>query len=382
MKNILDKDFKGKRVIIRTDFNVPVEDGIVREDFRIVASIPTIKYIADRGGKILIVSHRGRPEGVDESLSLKPIAQHLASLLGEQIDFFDNMEAVKANMQDMTEKSISILENIRFEKGETEGSKDLAKSLASIADVYVNDAFAVSHRKHTSVYELPKLVKESYYGILFNKEVKSLNSLRGSENHPILFIMGGAKAKSKVTIIDEMKDKVDMFCFGGVLANEMLLSKGVNVGKSLITEDEEVQKYLESIKMDESKVCLPIDFVVSKDKAGDTGKTIKHKEEIEDDDMILDIGPETVDLFASHIVKAKTIFFNGPLGYIEDDDFEFGTMRVLDSFKRSQAEITAGGGESILAIDMARIRSRIDHLSTGGGAMLEYIASGKLECME
>ncbi len=377
MKNVLNKDFDGKVVLLRTDFNVPIENGSIKEDFRIVASIPTIKYISEERGKVLIISHMGRPEGRDESLSLRPVSDYLSFLLGEEILFFSNVQDAIDGVSKMDNGSIAILENIRFEKGETDCSEELAIKLASCADIYVNDAFAVSHRKHMSVYELPKLL-ESYYGILFDREIKNLDSLRESENHPVIFIMGGAKAKSKVYIIEEMKDRVDQFCFGGVLANEILLSKGFNVGRSLITDDMEVQKYLSSLSIDEKKICLPIDFVVSQDKEGNTGKTIKYINEIEDEDMILDVGPETVDLFATHIVKAKTIFFNGPLGYIEDEDFDFGTIRVLDSFKRSKADITAGGGESILAIDMAGIRSRIDHLSTGGGAMLEYIAKGSL----
>ncbi|MYE38586.1 MAG: phosphoglycerate kinase [Candidatus Spechtbacteria bacterium SB0662_bin_43] len=381
MKYIRNKEIQGKKIILRTDFNVPVANGSIKEDFRIVACIPTIEYIVENGGTVLIVSHRGRPEGVDSSLSLEPIATHLSTLLDAPVSFFRTTDDAKKGMSGMKQGGIAVLENIRFDEREEKNSGELAVELAALGDVFVNDAFAVSHRKHTSVVALPKRM-ESYAGLLFQREIDALSSLRHSHRKPVVFIMGGAKARSKIRMIEALQGAVSHFCFGGVLANEILVSHGIDVGKSVITEDAEVQNYLASMRVPREKIILPVDFVVSPDMEGKGGKTIKMIDEIQGSDMILDIGPQTVDVFATHIINAKTVFFNGPLGYIEDDDFDFGTLRVIDSFRRSNAEITVGGGESIFALDMAKARGAVDHISTGGGAMLEYLADGTLPGIE
>lgn len=381
MRYIRGKEIQGKKIILRTDFNVPVENGVIKEDFRIVACIPTIEYVVENGGTVFIVSHRGRPQGKDASFSLKPIADYLSSLLDTPVAFFATIDDAKKGISSMKEGGIAMLENIRFDAREEKNSSELASDLAALGDMFVNDAFAVSHRKHTSVVALPKRM-ESYAGLLFQREIDSLGALRTSHQKPVVFVMGGAKAKSKIRMIEALQDIVSFFCFGGVLANEILVSRAVDIGKSIITDDTEVQDYLASINVPREKIILPVDFVVSPDMRGDGGKTIKFMDEIQGEDMILDIGPQTVDTFATHIINAKTVFFNGPLGYIEDDDFDFGTLRVIDSFRRSNAEITVGGGESIFALDMAKARGAVDHISTGGGAMLEYLADGTLPGIE
>ncbi len=381
MKSIRDKDFNGKKVLMRVDFNVPVDGEVVKEDFRIAACVPSIEYIRNRGGIIILVSHRGRPKGRDNSLSLRPVARHLASLINSEVIFFDDIAAAKRDLSSLKKGDVAMLENIRFEKGEEECSPDLARELASLRDIFVNEAFAVSHRKHASVYTLPKL-SISYAGLLFKKEIYALDSLLSSKRRPIVFILGGAKASSKIKIIESARDLVDTFCVGGVLANEIFAARGMNIGLSVVSDDKDFREYVRSIDHKDKKVVLPLDVVVSPDIDGDGGKEIKMIEEIEDDDMILDIGPQTVDVFANHIIGAKIVFWNGPLGRIEDDDFDFGTLRVIDSFNRSDAEITVGGGDAIMALDMAKARSSVDHISTGGGSTLLYLAERSLPGIE
>lgn len=380
MKLIRDAEVGGKRVIVRVDFNVSVTDGVVDDDFRITASIPTISLLRERGAKIILLSHRGRPQGQDASLSLRPIAAHLSKLLGSPVIFFEDFQAALEGVEEMEEGDIALLENVRFEAGEEEASEAFAGRLAQLGTLYVNDAFAVSHRKHASVFVLPHLL-DSYAGLLLASEVEALDAIRSSHSRPTVLLLGGAKVESKVRVVEGLLDSVDAVCVGGIAANSILAARGVDVGASLI-ENGEIAEYIRSLDLPSDKVLLPVDAVVS--ASIDDASSIREVavQDVRKNDMILDIGPQTVELFSRAMASAKTIFWNGPMGRFETDAFAGGTRALIEMLAKADARVVVGGGDVMAAIDEMGAREAVDYASTGGGAMLEYLAQGTLPGIE
>jgi phosphoglycerate kinase len=380
MRSIRDADVQGKRVLLRVDFNVPVTDGAVEDDFRITASIPTITLLRDKGAKVVLLSHRGRPDGPDEALSLRPIARYLAKALDAPVTFFEDFQAAQEGVTSMENGDVALLENLRFERGEEEASEPYARRLAMLGTIYVNDAFAVSHRRHASIFILPHLL-DSYAGLLLQEEVLALDTIRTAESRPTVLLLGGGKVESKARVMEGLLERVDAVCVGGITANSILAATGTNVGASII-ENGEVADYIRSLELPKDKVFLPVDAIVASSVDDASGARAVAIQDVGENDLILDIGPQTVALFAETIRSAKTIFWNGPMGLFEKDAFAGGTNALIEALTAHDARVVVGGGDVMTAIDKVGARGSIDYASTGGGAMLEYLAQGTLPGIE
>jgi len=400
MKTIKEiKNLKNKKVLVRVGFNVPVgDDGIVdeKEDWRIRAALPMIEYLLEKEAKIILISHLGRPEGnqeitlnvaVDSRLrgndniakySLKPVANRLGKLLNCEIKFIDDCigNGVKRAVEKMQAGEIVLLENLRFYKEEKENNEEFAKELAGLADIYVNNAFSVSHRKHVSVHAITKFLP-SYAGLLLEKEVKLLSEAIHNSKRPATIIIGGAKAKTKLPVIKFVMDKFDYILVGGVVANVILKAKGIDTGRSLLgdVDFEEARK----IDLDNNKLYIPFDVIVcnSKIKRAELSSVGKIG-----DERILDIGPDTEELFSKIIADSKTIIWNGPMGKFENEDFLSGTKKVAEAVVRSKGYKIIGGGDTIAALDQLGYLDDIDYVCTGGGAMLMFLSGEKLPGIE
>lgn len=377
IKKLRDANIDQKKVILRTDFNVPILDGAIEDSFRIDACLPTLKYLIDNNAVTFIVSHIGRPSGRDKSMSLKPIADYLEKKLNQNIYFFSSLDNALHEFEKLSPKDVAVIENIRFEAGETDGSSQLAEKIASIGDIFVNDAFAVSHREHTSVFLVPKLLP-SYLGLLMDEEVKMLDRIRLSHKDHVVFIMGGSKVQSKVRIIAGLMDIIDKVCLGGVVANVLLEEQKYNIGNSYIDDENSLKEYLKTVSLPEQKILLPCDVVVSSDEEGKSGISIKMIKDVQEKDIILDIGPKTVQEYVKNIMHAQVIFWNGPMGKFEIEEFSEGTKAIIDAFYKTDAEVIVGGGDAISALDHYNARDAVAHICTGGGAMLKYLAEGSL----
>lgn len=380
MKTIDKLNIKpGTRVLLRTDFNVSIENGKIMDDFRIRASLPTIQYLQDKEAKIIIISHLGRPKGKEKSLSLAPVAEQLEKLLNTNVLFLKDYIEAKKDILKMKNGSVILMENLRFEKGELSGDKNFAKDLAEFADVYVNDAFGVAHRKHASLYALPSLLP-AVAGLLLQKEVEVLNEVIKNPIRPLIFIIGGAKVETKLKSLVKIINKIDGVCIGGLLANSILAARGIAVGKSRL--DKNILKYIDGINLTDTKFHLPLDVVVSLDDTGKSFSRIAAVGDVREDEMILDAGPETVKLFSNIISEAGTVIWNGPLGLLEVKKFSKGTHALALSLKNTKARVIVGGGDIMRAIDEVGVSKYIYYSSTGGGSMLEYLADGTLPALE
>ncbi len=371
-------EFKNKRVFLRVDFNVPIKDGRIQDTRRIDEAIPTIKYILEKGAKLIIGSHFGRPNGeVSDDLSMSPIAEYLSDQLGYDIILVDepDSDAPKALFNGLRPKQIIMLENLRFLKGEEKNSDVLANQWASFTDIYVNDGFGVSHRAHCSVSALPRAIQKRCYGFLIQKELKNLSKLVESSDSPFGLIMGGAKVSDKITIIDRLMPKTDIFIIGGAMAYTFLKAKGVSVGTSKVEENKIgfAREFLMNCEKKGKKVLLPVDFMVSTGFDSDDAFASKH---IPDGKMALDIGPQTAEIFASEIAKLKTAFWNGPMGVYEIKSFEMGTKAVCEALSKNEGFTVIGGGDSASAA--LKFGGSFSHISTGGGASLEFLEGKEL----
>lgn len=366
------------RVILRTDYNVSVVNGKVEDDFRIEASLKTIEYLLAKKAKIIIMSHMGRPRGRDKSLSLKPVADHLETLLNKKILFFADVETAQHSIEDMKPGDIAMLENLRFFPGEEASDKRFANELSKLGDVYVDDAFAVAHRKHTSVFLLPRLLPPAA-GFLIQKEVNVLDEIRVAQKPPVVFILGGAKVETKVKIFIKLIHKIDAICIGGLLANSILMTKGIAIGKS---NYEDIAQYVDGMDLTDTRLHLPLDVVVSKDPSGKSPARITAVASVKADEMILDAGPDTIKLFSKIIRTAGTVVWNGPLGVFEIEKFSKGTRDLAKELKNTKARVVVGGGDIVRAIHKVGAEKSIYYQSTGGGAMLEYLAEGKLPALD
>lgn len=359
------KEGEGKLALLRLDLNVPIIKNKILDDSKITSSLETVNYLLKKKYRLIIVSHLGRPKNRDKDLSLKPIAHYLQKALNKRVDFWEEIYDQKK-----IEAKITVLENIRFWPQEQENDLNFAKQLASLADIFVNDAFAVSHRKDVSISLVANYLP-SYAGFLLEKELLNLNKIIKPKK-PLVVIMGGAKIGSKIPLIKKLATKADYIILGGALANTFLYFNEKEVGKSLIEKD---LKTLVRDLLKNKKIILPLDFsVLSYQKKIE----LRSFNEVKKGDTILDIGPKTISHFSSLIKNAKTIIWNGPLGYFEDDRFKYGTLSIailLASLAKHKSFVLAGGGETLMALKMTKMANFIDWQSTGGGAMLSYLGA-------
>lgn len=386
IKTIDDLYLKNRVTLVRVDLNVPVKDGKVKDDTRIRAIIPTIKKLKEKEAKIVLMSHLGRPEGKrDKAYSLEPVALKLAEILNEEVIFSEETigDGVKKLAQDLKPGQIMVLENLRFYPEEEKNDDEFSRKLASIGEVYINDAFGTAHRAHASTFGVAKYFKDKGIGVLMEEEVRALSKLLESPQHPYLLILGGAKVSDKVGVLTNLLPKVDSILIGGAMANSFLAAKGFSMGKSKVEEDKIplVKDIMRKAEDSNVKIVLPIDVVTA--KSIDELKGEIHKvEEIPKDEMVLDIGPETVTLFEKEIKLASTIFWNGPMGVFEKEPFSKGTMDICRAIARNVGYTVVGGGDSLAAVNKSGLEKSFSHLSTGGGASLEFLEGKKLPALQ
>ncbi|OGZ58694.1 MAG: phosphoglycerate kinase [Candidatus Spechtbacteria bacterium RIFCSPLOWO2_12_FULL_38_22] len=378
MKLVQEIDVKNKKVLLRTNFDVKLRDGKVVDGFHIKAVLPTIEYLQQQKARVLILSHLGRPKAFEDSLSLQPIADYLGELLKQDIVFFKNITDAKNGFDLLKVGQVAVLENLRFNQGEEKADKEFAISLAELGEVYINDAFAGAHREHASTVLLPKLLPHAA-GFLIQNEVDMLDKVRTAQDRPLVFIMGGAKAETKFKILVNLFDKVDHFCLGGVMANLVLKEKGVNIGKS--HAGDYLKEYMGTLDLENEKIQLIEDALVGEDPNGNIFR-VSNLEDIKENEIILDIGPRSIEKFSKFIKEAGTVVWNGPMGFIENDNFRQGSLTIAQALKNTSAKVIVGGGETAQIINEAEIEGSIDYQSTGGGAMLQYLANGTLPAIE
>ncbi len=379
-----DIDVKGKRVLVRCDFNVPLKDGKITNDNRITAALPTIKKLIENGGKVILCSHLGKPKnGPEEKFSLAPVAVRLSELLGKEVKFAADPEVVgpnaKAAVAAMKDGDVVLLENTRFRKEETKNDPAFSKELASLADVYVNDAFGSAHRAHCSTAGVTDYIKTSAVGYLMNKEIEYLGNAVNDPVRPFVAILGGAKVADKLNVIDNLLNKVDTLIIGGGMAYTFLAAEGYEIGKSLV--DDEKKEYcanmLKKAKEKGVKLLLPVDTVVAASFPDPIDAPIEVKvvasNAIPADMMGLDIGPETVKLFSEAVKAAKTVVWNGPMGVFENPVLAAGTKEIAKAMSETDATTVIGGGDSAAAVIEMGFADKMTHISTGGGASLEYL---------
>ena len=381
-KTVKDLDVKGKKVLVRVDFNVPLskeEKGKIADDARIKAAIPTINYLSENGAKVILMSHLGRPKGeANPEFSLKPVADYLANEYKDKFTFIPSNlvvdEKVKEDVNKLADGQIALLENTRFRKEETKNGEDFAKELASLADLYVNDAFGTSHRAHASNVGVASILP-SAVGFLIEKEIEVMGKALEAPDHPFVSILGGAKVSDKIGVIENLITKVDTILIGGGMAYTFLKAMGKEIGKSLLEEDKMdlSLELIEKAKANGVEILLPVDVVIADKIEAGVATEIVDIDNIPVDKEALDIGPKTAKLFADKIKEAKTVVWNGPMGVFEIKEFSNGTNEVAKALAESDAVTIVGGGDSALAIEMAGLKDKITHVSTGGGASLEFL---------
>ena len=377
-KTVRDLDVAGKKVLVRVDFNVPLNDkGEITDDTRITASLPTIQYLLEHKAAIILMAHLGRPKGqVKPELSLAPVAKHLGKLLGKKILFAPDCvgEAAKAAASKLKPGHILLLENLRFHKEEEKNDMEFAEQLASLADLYVNDGFGVSHRAHASVEGVTHFLPAAA-GFLLEKEIKYVGQAVTNPLHPFVAIIGGAKVSDKIGVISNLLDKVDTILIGGGMANTFLAAQGYKMGKSLVEEDklDLAKELLAKAKKNKVNMLLPTDLVMAAAFAPDAEHVTESVKNLNQNYMALDIGAETSKAYAAALADAKMIVWNGPMGVFEMDAFCKGTEAVAKAVAKSRAVSIVGGGDSVAAIEKLGLAKRITHISTGGGASLEYL---------
>ncbi len=383
MKTLKDFNLKGKRALVRCDFNVPLEKGEVFDDFRIRKALPTIKYLIEKKARVVLISHLGRPEGKKEdSLSLAPVQDKLTELLGLSVSRAPDCRGknVEKMTRSLKEGEVLLLENLRFYKGEEENDPSFAKELSKMGDIYINDAFGVSHRAHASVSGIASCLP-SGIGFLLEKEIKILSSVRENPWRPLVAIIGGAKIESKTKLLKELLDKADHLLIGGKIANTILNVKGIVVGRPWPSE--KIVKEIKELNLTSVKLHLPLDAMASPDMTGKEYVRESAPAKVRNDENLLDIGPETVKIFSRILKDAKMIVWAGPLGYFEQKPFDQGTKGVAEAVvKNHKAYKIVGGGDTISAISSFGLLEGFDHVSTGGGAMLQFLSGEKLPGLE
>ena len=376
-KTVRDVDVTGKRVFVRVDFNVPMQDGKITDDTRIRGALPTIQYLVDQGAKVILASHLGRPKGqVVEEFRLTAAGERLSELLGKKVIKVDEAigDAVKAEIDKMENGDVLLLENVRFYPGETKNDPEFAKALSELADIYVNDAFGTAHRAHASTegiaHHLPGVA-----GFLMEKELDVLGGALDSPKRPFTAIIGGAKVTDKIGVIENLLDKVDHLIIGGGLAYTFVKAKGYEIGNSLLDEDkiDLAKEFMDKAKEKGVNFYMPVDVVVAKEFAADAESKVVSIEEIPADWEGLDIGPKTRELYAKVIKQSQLVIWNGPMGVFEFDQFAEGTKAVAEALAETEGFTIIGGGDSAAAVTKFNLEDKMDHVSTGGGASLEFM---------
>lgn len=386
MKTLDDYNFKNKTALIRVDFNVPVdEDGKVGDTTRIEAAKPTIIKILEDGGKVVLMSHLGRPKNKEPKYSLKQILPTVSEVLGVQTKFVSDCvgkEAEKASKELQTGE-VLLLENLRYHEEETKGDKQFAQDLAKLGDIYVNDAFGTAHRAHASTTIVAHYFDDKCFGYLLQKEIESLNKVLSSAEKPVTAILGGAKVSSKITVIENILGKVDNLIIGGGMAFTFIKAKGGNVGSSLVEEDKQVLalEILQSAEKQGVKIYLPIDSVIADNFSNEASTDVTHTDNIPEGWMGLDAGPKTIENFSKVIQDSKTILWNGPIGVFEMENFSNGTVKIGEAIAKATANGSfslVGGGDSVSAVKQFNLEDKMSYVSTGGGAMLEMLEGKSL----
>ena len=381
-KTIEDIEVKGKKVLVRCDFNVPLKEGVITNDKRIVASLPTIKYLLDNGAKVILCSHLGRPKGeVVPEFSLKPVAARLAELLGIEVKMAEDVvgDSAVSLAADLKEGEVLLLENVRYEKGETKNDAELSKKFAALADIFVNDAFGSAHRAHSSTTGVADYIP-AVGGYLINKEIEFIGGALEAPKRPLVAILGGAKVSDKIGVITNLIDKVDTLIIGGGMAYTFMKSMGYNIGTSLLDEDnvETAKEMMAKAEAKGVKFLIPVDNRVGKEYDENTENMLVDSDKIPDGWMGLDIGPKTEKLFAEALEGAGTVIWNGPMGVSEWENFASGTIAVATAVANSGAISVIGGGDSVAAVTKLGFADKMSHISTGGGASLEFLEGKEL----
>ena len=383
-KSIDDINVKGKKVLVRCDFNVPLQEGKITDENRLVAALPTLKKLIADGGRLILCSHLGKPKGEPKpELSLAPVAVRLSELLGQEVKFAADPEVVgpnaKAAVAEMKDGDVILLENTRYRIEETKNGDAFSKDLASLADVFVNDAFGTAHRAHCSNVGVTKYIDTAVVGYLMQKEIDFLGNAVNNPERPMVAILGGAKVSSKISVINNLLDKVDTLIIGGGMSYTFAEAQGNEVGKSLLEEDY-LDYALEMIKKAEEKgvkFLLPVDTVVTKEFSKDAESRVVEGS-MEPDEMGMDIGPKTRELYADAVKSAKTVVWNGPMGVFEFPKFAEGTIAVAQALADIDATTIIGGGDSAAAVNQLGFGDKMSHISTGGGASLEFLEGKEL----
>lgn len=379
-KTVDDINAKGKKILVRCDFNVPLKDGVITDDTRIEAALPTIKKLIADGGKVILCSHLGKPKGeVKEELSLAPVAKRLSELLGKDVVFAKDNEVVGPNARkaadEMKDGDVILLENTRFRPEEEKNGEALSKDLASLCDIYVNDAFGTAHRAHSSTVGVTAFVKEAVVGYLMEKEINFLGNAVDHPERPFAAILGGSKVSSKISVIDNLLEKVDILLIGGGMAYTFIKAEGGSIGKSLVEENylDYANRMREKAAAKGVKLLLPVDSVCASEISNDVPFETVDIMNIPDDKMGLDIGEKTISLFEDALKDAKTIIWNGPMGVFETENFAKGTKAIAECLAKSNAVTIVGGGDSAAAVEQMGYADKMTHISTGGGASLEFL---------
>lgn len=387
-KSMQDIELTGKRVLVRVDFNVPRNKttGEITNDVRIQAGAPTIKYLADQGAKVIVMTHMGRPkDDSDPILRLDKVAARLAEIIGQPVKKLDAVVGpeVEAAVAAMQNGDVIMLENVRFLPGETKNDPELAAQMAKLGDVFVNDAFGTAHRAHCSTEGVGHILP-GVMGFLMDKEISVLGKALSEAEHPFVAIVGGSKISDKIGVVQNLLEKVDVLMIGGGMANTFLKAKGYEMGTSLV-EDDKTELALEIMAHAEKlgkKLLIPVDVTVATAiDAPETAQTVA-ADQVPSDRMALDIGPETAKIYQDAVMNAKTILWNGPMGVFEVDAFAVGTFAVANAVAKSEAYSIVGGGDSVASLERAGLNDEIDHISTGGGASLEFLEGKKLPGIE
>ena len=389
-KTIRDIDVSGKKVLVRCDFNVPQDsEGNITDNRRIKGAIPTIQYLLDHNAKVILCSHLGRPKGeVKKEFSLKPVAEELSKLLGKEVKMASDIigESAKELTANMKEGEIVLLENVRFDKREEENDREFSKELASLAEIYVNDAFGTAHRAHSSTAGVSEFLP-SVSGFLIEKEIKFLGEALNNPERPFVAILGGKKVSDKIMVINNLLEKVDVLIIGGGMAYTFFKAQGINIGSSVCEEDklDLAKELMKKAEEKNVKLLLPVDVNMAKEFDENAESKIVKIEDMEDGWQGLDIGPETINLYAEVLKTAKTVMWNGPLGVFEFSKFANGTNEIARVLGNIDATVVIGGGDSAAAVEKAGLADKMTHISTGGGASLEYL-EGKvlpgIDCLE